>query len=84
MDFVAPLKGGGVRLIEVKASATVTPDMAGPMRKLAAGWRTRGGGRGSMDQVVVHWPARYGSPSHALAPGVRAVTWQEFVTRDLA
>jgi len=84
VDFVVPRRGGGVRLIEVKASSTVMPGMAGPMQRLAAAWRKRARGRGTVDMVVVHWPTRAGTSSTALAPGVRALPWQQFVTDPLA
>ncbi len=83
VDFVVPRRDGGVRLIEVKASSTVMPGMAGPMQRLATAWRTRAQGRGTVDMVVVHWPTRAGT-STALAPGVRALPWQHFVTDPLA
>ncbi len=84
VDFAVPRRGGGVRLIEVKASSTVMPGMAGPMQRLAAAWQKRARGRGTVDMVVVHWPTRAGTPSTALAPGVRALPWQQFVTDPLA
>src|SRR3989344_1827661 len=84
VDFVVPRRGGGVRLIEVKASSTVMPGMAGPMQRLAAAWRKRARGRGTVDMVVVHWPTPAGTSSTALAPGVRALPWQQFVTDPLA
>jgi predicted AAA+ superfamily ATPase len=84
VDFVVPLAGGLLRLIEVKASSTVTPDMAGPTQRMAAAWQKKAKGRGAVDMVVVHWPTRTGISSHALAPGVRAHPWPEFVTGQLS
>lgn len=75
--------GGGVRLIEVKASSTVMPVMAGPMQRLAAAWRKRAGGRGAIEMVIVHWPTRTGTSSTALAPGVKALPWQQFAANPL-
>jgi predicted AAA+ superfamily ATPase len=84
VDFVVPLAGGRLRLIEVKASSTATPDMAGPMQRMAAAWQKKAKGRGAVDMVVVHWPTRAGVSSRALAPGVRAHPWPEFVTGQLS
>jgi hypothetical protein len=84
VDFVVPAGGGGVRLVEAKASATVSPGMAGPLRRLAAAWKTHPGARGPVDLVVVHRPSRTAPPSRALAPGVQAIPWQEFVTAPLS
>ena len=83
VDFVVPGKGGGLRLIEAKAARTVSPGDAGPMQRLAAAWRQRSGTRGPVEQVLVHRPARAGVVSRAVAPGVQAVAWQEFVTQSL-
>ena len=84
VDFVVPGKGGTLRLIEAKAARTVTPSDAGPMQRLTAAWSHRPGARGNVEQVLVHRPARAGVASRTVAPGVRALPWQEFVTRGLA
>jgi hypothetical protein len=81
VDFVVPERGGGVCLLEAKASATVTPGMAGPMQRLAAAWKARPGARGPVRLLVVHRAPRAGPPSRALAPGVQAIPWQEFLSR---
>lgn len=83
VDFVVPGKGGGVRLVEAKAARTVTPGDAAPMQRLATSWRKRPGARGRVEQVLVHRPAKAGVVSRAVAPGARAVPWQEFVERGL-
>jgi uncharacterized protein len=79
VDFVVPTQGGGVRLIEAKAARTVTPSDAAPLQRLAAAWRGQPGPRGSAEMLLVHRPARTEPASHAVAPGVRAMPWQEFV-----
>lgn len=84
VDFVMPAKDNKVRLIEAKASRTVTPGDAAPLRRLAATWGGQPGARGGVEQILVHQPARAGAVSRALVPGVQALTWQEFVTRSLA
>jgi predicted AAA+ superfamily ATPase len=83
VDFVVPGKGGAVRLVEAKASRTVTPDMATPMRKLADAWRKRPGPRRSVAMFVVHRQSRSATPSRALSTGVKAFPWQEFVAQML-
>jgi len=81
VDFVAPGKAGTVRLVEAKAARTVTPADAGPMQRLAAAWSKRPGARGRMERILVHRPARASVGSHALAPEVLAMPWQEFVSQ---
>jgi len=83
VDFVVPGKGGGLRLVEAKAARTVTPRDAAPMQRLAAAWSNRSGERGRVEQLLVHRPARAGVMSRAVAPGVQALPWQEFVTQGL-
>jgi len=83
VDFVVPWRGGGLRLIEAKASRTVTPSMAGPMRRLAEAWSRKAGAHGGIEMIVVHRPARTGTASQALAPGVRAVTFPDFVAKEI-
>jgi len=83
VDFVVPARGGGVRLVEAKASATVTPGMAEPMRRLAAAWKTRPVARGTVKMLLVHRASRAAPSSRAIAPGVLAIPWPEFVTREL-
>jgi len=81
VDFIVPAKGGGVRLVEVKSSRTVTPDMARSIERLAAAWPRRPHARKIVEKLVVHRPPRVAASSSALAPGVRAVSWREFVAR---
>lgn len=84
VDFVVPGKGGGLRLIEAKASSTVTPAMAGPMQRMAAAWRQHAGPRGDVEMLLVHRPARTTPSSQAIAPGVHALAWQDFIAQTLA
>lgn len=81
VDFIMSGKGGTICLVEVKAARTVTPSDAAPMKRLALAWRKRPGPRAQVEQVLVHRPPRSGAASSAVAPGVRALPWQEFVTR---
>jgi predicted AAA+ superfamily ATPase len=84
VDFVAPGKGGALRLIEAKAARTVTPGDAVSMQRVAAAWKKRRGAKGRVEQLLVHRPARGAVPSRAVAPGVQAWPWQEFITQVLA
>ena len=78
VDFVAPAKGGAIRLIEAKATRTVTPNMSTPMRRLAEAFRKRAGARRPLKMLLVHRPPRWPAGSRALTPGVQALSWQEF------
>ena len=50
-----------------------------PPRAGGAGSSGQHSGRGRLDMVVVHRSPRAQVESHALAPGVQALTWREFV-----
>jgi hypothetical protein len=49
----------------------------------SAAWRNRPGSRGPVEQTLVHRPARAGVISRAVAPGVQALPWQEFVSQGV-
>lgn len=83
VDFVTPAKNGGLRLIEVKAARTVTPNDTAPMQRLATAWKKRRGGKARVEQILVHRPARHEPASRAVAPGVQAWPWAEFVSQIL-
>ena len=78
-EFVDDKSVTAVYLLEAKASRTVMPGMAMPMQRLASAWRKRSHTRTSARMLVVHRPPRSGTQSRALAPGVEALPWQEFV-----
>ena len=79
VDFVIPGRGGALRLVECKAGRTVTPAMAAPMRRLAdAAARSRAAGT-RVDMFLVHQAPAAGSRVQAVAPGVRALPWRDFV-----
>ena len=82
VDFIVPGESGGVRLIEVKTTATPTPDMAAPMLKLAKAWKGSDHPRGSLSMVLVHQSRKSGAFSRALAPGVQAMPWTEFPSEE--
>lgn len=83
VDFVVPGRNASVTLVEAKSSRTVTPDLAAPMQRLAAAWLKRPDKRSGIRRVLVHRPARVGTKSQALAPEVKAMSWQEFVATGL-
>lgn len=70
VDFLVPRDGGSVDLVEVKATKTITPAMAGPLGKLSAAMGER-----PHRALLVH-PGD--APRRSVAPGVSAVgleTW---------
>jgi predicted AAA+ superfamily ATPase len=70
VDFLVPVAGGRVALIEAKASTTVRPEMADPMLRLAQAMR-----RIEVASYVVHRvPAGAQAGLTALRPGVQALT----------
>jgi predicted AAA+ superfamily ATPase len=69
VDFVVPLGGARLALIEAKASRTVRPGDARPLERLTAAvsrYRTRG--------FVVHRAGKTRPATSALSPGTRALT----------
>jgi len=79
VDFVVPGRGGAVALLECKAARTVTPAMAAPMQRLAEAMKkTRPAGT-SVDMFLVHEAPTAGIKTRAVAPGVRALPWREFL-----
>jgi hypothetical protein len=79
VDFLVPGKEASVALIEAKATRTATPEMTIPMQALARAWRNRPGPTRDVRCLLVHRPARNPIGSRAIAPGVEAMTWQEFL-----
>jgi uncharacterized protein len=78
VDFVVPGRGGSVTLVECKASRTVTPAMAEPLRKLSAAMGRASHARRA-HAIVVHEPRASGPQISAIAPGVRALAWPQFL-----
>jgi hypothetical protein len=79
MDFLVPGRGGSVTLVECKAGRTVTPAMAAPMRRLAEAFKAHRPGGKEVNLRLVYQPGKSGMVIHAVAPGVRAVGWEEVV-----
>ena len=78
VDFVVPGSDGALTLIECKATATPVPSMAARMLHLAEAARKNRCQR-SVEMVLVHQSAKTSSKTTALAPGVRALPWPDFV-----
>lgn len=68
VDFVVPIRGGRLLLLEAKASRTVRPDMAEGLLRLSAAGQGR-----KLERVVVFRGAQAGSATSALRPGVLAL-----------
>jgi len=79
VDFLVPGRSGSVSLIECKAAATVTPAMAAPMRRLASAMQGRRRKGTTVSMVLLHLAPRAGVLTSAVAPGVRALPWREYI-----
>ena len=79
VDFLVPRRGGAVALVECKAGRTVTPAMAAPMLRLAEALKLKRATAGGVSLFLVHQSPQAGTPTQAVAPGVRALPWQAFV-----
>ncbi len=81
VDFVVPGRESSLRFVECKAGRTVMPAMAGPMRRLAeAALKERAQGT-RVEMFLVHQAPEAEGRVHAVAPGVWALPWREFVAR---
>jgi predicted AAA+ superfamily ATPase len=79
VDFLVPGKSGAVALIECKTSRTVSPAMALSMQRLAEAVKKKRLKGTAVDMFLVHQQPRTKSPTQAVAPGVRALAWQDFL-----
>ncbi len=79
VDFVVPGRASSLAFVECKASRTVTPAMAAPMLRLRDAARRRRPRGTKLDLVLVHESASHAAGIRAVAPGVRALSWREFV-----
>ena len=79
VDFLVPGRGGSVALVECKAARTVTPAMAAPMRRLAEAMKKKRPKGGAVDMFIVHQAPKSGVRTPAVAPGVRALPWRDFL-----
>ena len=69
VDFVVPVRGRKLLLLEAKASRTVKPEMAESLARLSDAVRGR-----KPESVLVFRGSAAGSPTTALRPGVRALS----------
>ena len=79
VDFLMPGRSGAMVLVECKASRTVTPAMALPMQRLAEALRKKRPPGTKIESLLVHQSPRTAVPTRAVAQGVQARTWQDFV-----
>jgi len=76
VDFLFPAAKGGLWMVECKASKTVHPAMAGPIQSL----RRAIGNHAPLRAAVVHQRSAAAAPTRALAPGIKALDLQAFVS----
>jgi predicted AAA+ superfamily ATPase len=79
VDFVVPRKSGEVALMECKTSRTPTPAMAAPMQRLAEAMKKKRRAGTTVEMYLVHRQPKAKSVTHAVAPGVRAFAWEDFL-----
>ena len=79
VDFLVPGRGGALTLVECKARRTVASSDATPMRRLADALRSERPRAANVEMHVVHEALSGGVATSAIAPGVRAESWQAFV-----
>ena len=79
VDFLMPGRAGAVALVECKAGRTVTPAMAAPMQRLAEALKRNRAKAAGTKMFLVHQSPKAGTPTAAVAPGVRALPWQGFL-----
>jgi hypothetical protein len=65
--------------MECKTSRTVTPAMATPMQRLAEAMRKKRRQGTTVEMYLVHRQPKAKSSTHAVAPGVRAFAWEDFL-----
>jgi predicted AAA+ superfamily ATPase len=75
VDFLFP-NAGGVWAVECKASKTVHPGMAGPLKSL----RRSMGDKLTVRSSVVHRASKIAAPTRAVSPGVEALDVETFVS----
>lgn len=73
VDFLLPRPNAQFWAIEVKASKTAQSWMAGPLQTLSRAANDR-----AVRRILVHRAARMQTPLKALAPGVEALTLEQF------
>jgi predicted AAA+ superfamily ATPase len=79
VDFLVPGRSGAVTLIECKDVRTATPATTGPMRRLAEAMKRKRRRRTAIEMVLLHQPPKTPVRTQAIAPGVRALPWPDFI-----
>ncbi len=74
IDFICPGLGSKIILLEVKWSKTVYPEFAKPMNRLRNAIRDR-----TVESIIIYRASKTGSRFTAVAPGVTALTVEEFL-----
>jgi len=78
-NSVVPGRAGALALVECKAVRTVTPAMASPMQRLVDTIRKKRRPRTPLQMFLVHESSRGAIRTRAVAPGVQAVPWRDFM-----
>ncbi len=79
VDFLMPLANGAVAFVECKAVRSVTPAMAAPMQRLAQALKKKRPRGTRVEMSLVHQSPKTPIATQAVASGVRAWAWQDFV-----
>ena len=79
VDFVVPGRGGSLVLVECKAGRSVTPAMAAPMRRLRDAVSRHRRKVDAVNMFLVHQAPNVMIETAAVAPGVRALAWRDFL-----
>lgn len=82
VDFLMVERSGAISLIECKAARTVTPSDAAAVRRLADVFRTKQPRQRIARACVVYQSPKIPIASRAIAPGVQAIPYTDFL-RDL-
>lgn len=81
VDFLVPGRSGSLRLVECKATRTPTPAMAVPMRRLAEALQNKSSRASNLEMFLVHQQPKTPVATRAVAPGVVALAYQDFVNQ---
>jgi len=81
VDFLVPGRSSSLQLVECKSTRTPAPAMAAPMRRLAEALRNKHRQETRLEMFLVHQPSKAPVATRAVAPGVQALPWPEFLER---
>lgn len=79
VDFLLPGRGSSFTLVECKAARTVAPAMAAPLQRLAEAMKKKRPPGTAVQMYLVYQPPKAGAQTPAVAPGVRALPWRNFI-----